>query len=261
MTAIAEPDIARRVVVAAAHPQFYVRLAGACMAVAFIGFAPTYWIPMFRGTLDVSPLTHVHAALFYGWTLLFLSQAVLASSRNLTRHRELGVFGVAVATAMCFVGMATAIGSLKHGIAGGFGDATRAFTIVPVSGIAFFAVLFTVALLNVRKLETHKRLMIVATVSLLQAAVGRWFVLFLAPDAAPGVPVGPPPVFVTVMPGLLSDLLIAWAMVHDKRTRGRVHPVYWIAGGALVAVQVLRVPLSATTVWLNFAAWLATLSL
>jgi len=257
MTVVTRADVARRAVTSGA--QFYVRMAAACVAVAVIGFAPTYWLPLFRGTLDVPRIAHVHAAVFYGWTLLFLSQAWLASSRKLTRHREFGVFGVAVATAMCFVGIATAIGSLKQGMADGFGDAARAFAIVPVSGIAFFAVLFTLALLNVKALEAHKRLMVVATVSLLQAALGRIALTFLAPPG--GGPPGPPPVFVTILPGLLGDLLIVWAIVHDQRTRGRVHPVYWIAGGALVALQVLRVPLSATSAWMNVATWLGTLTL
>jgi len=162
---------------------------------------------------------------------------------------------------MVFVGMAAAITSLKQSTADGFGDAVRAFTIVPVSGIIFFVALFALALIKVRQLETHKRLMLVATVSLLQAAVGRWFLIFIAPVPLGGGPVSPPPVFVTIMPGLLSDLLIVAAMVHDRRTRGRVHPVYWIAGGALVALQVLRVPLSTTAAWTQVAHWLSTVSL
>ena len=241
--------------------QFYVRIAAACVAVAVIGFAPTYWLPLVRGTLNVPRISHVHAAVFYGWTLLFLVQTWLAANRKFTRHRELGVFGVALATTMCFVGMAAAITSLKQSTADGFGDAVRAFTIVPVSGIVFFAALFTVALLKVKQLETHKRLMLVATVSLLQAGVGRWFLIFIAPVPLGGGPVSPPPVFVTIMPGLVSDLLIVAAMMHDRRTTGRVHPVYWIAGGALVALQVLRVPLSATTAWTQIANWLLRVSL
>ena len=185
----------------------------------------------------------------------------LAANRKLTRHREWGVVGVALATAMCFVGMAAAITSLKQSTADGFGDAVRAFTIVPVSGIVFFAALFTLALTRVKQLETHKRLMLVATVSLLQAAVGRWFLIFIAPVPLGGGPVSPPPVFVTIMPGLLSDLLIVAAMLHDRRTIGRVHPVYWIAGGALVALQVLRVPLSTTAAWDRIANWLLTISI
>lgn len=260
MTVITQAGVARRAAVAT-RQQFYVGLAAICLAVAVVGFAPTYWVPLLRGTLRVPAISHVHAAVFYGWTVLFVIQTWLAANHKVTRHRELGVFGVALATTMCFVGMAAAVTSLKQSTAEGFGDAVRAFTIVPVSGIAFFAVLFTLALLKVKRLETHKRLMLVATVSLLQAAVGRWFVIFLAPARPDGGPVSPPPVFVTIMPGLVSDLLIVAAMVHDRRTTGRVHPVYWFAGGALVAVQVLRVPLSTTAAWSGIANWLLAVSL
>ena len=260
MAVLAQAGVARRVATTT-EPQFYVRIAAACVAVAVIGFLPTYWLPLLQGTLNVSPIFHVHAAVFYGWTLLFLAQSWLAANFKLTRHREWGVFGVALATTMCVVGVAAAITSLKKSTADGFGDAVQAFTIVPISGILFFATLFTLALLNVARPETHKRLMLVATVSLLQAAVGRWFVLFLAPVAVGGGPVSPPPVFVSVMPGLLSDLLIVAAMMHDRKTTGRVHPVYWIAGGALVALQVLRVPLSTTAAWTQVADWLLTVSL
>ncbi len=260
MTVIAQSGVARRAAIPAA-PQFYVRMAAVCVAVAVVGFAPTYWLPLIGGTLNVPPIAHVHAAVFYGWTLLFLVQTWLAANRKVGRHRELGVFGVALVTTMCFVGMATALTSLKQSTADGFGDAVRAFTIVPVSGIALFAALFTVALLKVRQREIHSRLMLVATVSLLQAAVGRWFVIFLAPAAIGGGPVSPPPVFVTILPGLVSDVLIVAGMMHDRRTIGRVHPVYWIAGGALVALQVLRVPLSTTAAWTGIATWLSTLSL
>lgn len=260
MAVQAEAGVARRVALPTA-PRVYVRIAAACVAVAVIGFTPTYWLPLVRGRLDVAPVFHVHAALFYGWTLLFLAQAWLAANRRLTRHREWGVFAVAVVTAMCFVGMAAAITSLKQATADGFGDAARAFAIVPVSGLAFFVLLFALALLKVKDTDTHKRLMLVATVSLLQAAVGRWFLLFLAPETIGGGPVSPPPVAVTVMPGLLSDVLIVAAMIHDRRTAGRVHPVYWIAGGALVALQVLRVPVSATAAWTRVADWLLSVSL
>ena len=254
MTATVAADLS--VPLATRSGRFYVGIAAACIAVAVVGFAPSYWIPLARGTLDVSPIIHIHAFFFYGWTVLFLAQTWLAATGRIGRHREMGVAGVALATGMCFVGMATAIGSIRRMDAAGLGDAARAFSIVSVSGIALFAVLILLALLNVRKPETHKRLMLVATVSLLQAAIGRIFLLFLRPPNA----VGPPPVFVTVMPGLVTNLLIVAAMVHDRRTRGRVHPVYWIAGAALLAVQVLRVPLSSSGAWMRTAEWMVTLS-
>jgi hypothetical protein len=95
---------------------------------------------------------------------------------------------------------------------------------------------------------------------MLQAAVGRWFFLFLAPPRPAGRLTSPPPVFVSVLPSLLVDLLVVAAMVHDRRTRGRVHPAYWIAGSAVLAVQVLRVPISTTHAWESLAQWLVTLA-
>jgi hypothetical protein len=234
--------------------RFYVGMATTFVAIALIGFAPTYWLPLTRGTLEVPPITHVHALFFYGWTLLFLRQTWLAATGEVRRHRELGVAGVALATGMLFVGLDAAVTSLKQAEAAGFGDAGRAFSIVPLSAIALFTVLVAIAVLNVRKTDVHKRLMLVATASVMQAAVGRWFILFLAPPRpAGGGAVSPPPVLVTVMPGLVVDLLIVAAMIHDRRTNGRVHRAYWISGAVVVAVQVLRVPLSTTSVWMRTA--------
>jgi len=241
---------------ATATDRFYARMAVVCLAVGVVGFAPTYWVPLVRGTLDVSPLAHAHALFFYGWLLLFVRQSSLAASGQMVRHRASGLFGIALASGMFFVGLGMAMHSLKESIADGFEAAARAFAIVPVSGIALFAILFALAIVNVRDSDVHKRLMLVNTAGILQAAVGRWFVLFLAPPRTPGVPASPPPLFVTVMPGLTVDLLIVAGMIYDWRTRGRVHRVYWIAGGATLAIQLLRVPLSQTSAWLTVTHWL-----
>jgi hypothetical protein len=234
-----------------AGQRFYVGMSATFLAVALIGFAPTYWIPLLTGTLAVRPITHVHALFFYGWLLLLLRQTWLAGSGELGRHRELGVAGVALATGMLFVGLNAAATSVREAQAAGHGAAAERFSIVSVTAILLFAVLVAIALLNVRKAEVHKRLMLVATASMLQAAVGRIFLLLIAPPRPPGVTIGsnPPPVFVSVMPGLIVDLLIVAAMIHDRRTIGRVHRVYWIAGATVLAVQVLRVPVSSTHAW------------
>ena len=234
-----------------AGQRFYVGMSAAFIAISVIGFAPTYWIPLFSRTLAVPPIIHVHALFFFGWTLLMLRQTWLAGSGELGGHRALGVAGVALATGMLFVGLNAAATSVRLADAAGFGDAGRRFAIVSVSAIVLFASLVAVALLNVRKPEVHKRLMLVATASIMQAAVGRIFLLFLAPPRGAGTTLGtsPPPVFVTVMPGLVIDLLIVAAMIHDRRTMGRVHRVYWISGAIVLAVQVLRVPLSSTHAW------------
>lgn len=243
------------------HGRLYVSVAVLGFVVAVVGFAPTYWVPMLRGTLDQPPIAHLHALFFYGWTLLFLRQTWLVASGRVARHRELGIAGVALATGMVFLGLGTAINSLKRLEAAGMGEVGRPFAIVSVSAIALFAVLFAVAIVFVKRPDVHKRVMLVATVSILQAAVGRWFVFFLAPDPPPGAGLpAPPPIAVTVIPGLFVNLIIVAAMLHDRRVNGHVHPAYWAAGGAVLAVQLLRVPVSATAAWTQVTHWLLALA-
>ena len=249
--------------VAPVRERFYVGMAAACLAVAVIGFAPTYWAPMARGTLSVAPITHLHGLLFYGWLLFFLLQTTLVASGRTARHREMGLLGIAIATAMFFVGMGAAVHRMRELDAAGLGEAGRRFAIVPVTSVTFFATLFALAIRHLRQPAIHKRLLLVASVSLLQAAVARWTRLLLAPaqpDAVIGALPAPPGVAFTIVPGLISDLILVAAIIHDRRTTGRVHPVYGMAGGALVALQVARVPLSQTDAWMRAAGWLVALA-
>ena len=258
MTAVAQSDAARRVVVVSPDNPFFVRMAVLCAAVGVIGFAPSYWIPLLTGRIAVPAIVHIHALVFYSWLALLIVQSQLAATRRLTRHRELGVAGVALATAMCFVGTAAAINSMKQSTAAGFGEVARGFSVVPISGVFFFAALFAIALLNVRRADVHKRLIIVATVSLLNASVGRLFAL-AAGAPPPAATVEPPPIILTAVAGLVTDLLLIPAMWHDYKRLGFVHRVYWIGGAALIASQFLRVPIGASAAWRSFAGWLMTL--
>lgn len=233
--------------------RFYVAMSALCVGVAFIGFAPTYWVPLWSGSLHIAPIVHVHGALFFGWTLFLLLQTSFVALGRTAWHRELGMAGIALASAMVCMGVLVAIHSLQSGIAAGFGDRARAFSIVPLSAMVVFAGIVTYAIANVRRSEVHKRAMLVATVSLLEAAVSRWFLVLLAPPGA----IGPPTVSFTVTPGLVSNLLIVAAMLYDWRTRERPHVVYVVGLSTLLAVQTLRVPASGTATWLAIADWLA----
>jgi hypothetical protein len=228
---------------------FYFYMALACTAVAFLGFAPTYWVPMASRSFSASPVVHFHGLLFFAWTLYFAFQTWLAASGRIARHRTNGMIGVSLATAMTIFGFLVSVNTMKRSAAAGLTDEGIAFAIVPLSGIFFFAVVFALAIANIRRPEIHKRLMLLAGISLLDAAVARWFLTFLAP---PG-PLGPPPVPVTIPPAFVAYLLLVVAIVHDWRTRGRPHPVYIYGGAALIAVKLLNWPISASSAWHSFA--------
>jgi hypothetical protein len=231
-------------------------MALACAAVAFLGFAPTYWVPLAHRTFSASPVVHFHGLLFFTWTLYFVLQTWLAASGRIANHRALGIVGVSLATAMTIFGFLASVHVMTRAAAIGQTDAGVAFSIVPLSGIAFFAVVFVLAIANTRRGEIHKRLMLLAGISILDAAVARWFLTFLAPAGPPG----PPPVAVTIAPALVAYILLVVAMVRDKRTEGRIHPVYIYGGIALVAVKLLNWPISETAAWHAFAGGILALA-
>ena len=242
----------------ASASKFYVTMALIFVAIAFGGFFATYWLQVARGSFTGSPMLHLHGLLFSLWTLFFLSQATLVANRKLRTHRAWGLFGISLATAMLFTGLAVAIDGMRNRIDAGFGEAARAFAIVPISGIILFAVLVGAAIANTRRPEWHKRFMLVATAGILQAALARFFFLAATgggPGMRPGL--GPPmPIERTMAPGVVIVLLIVAAMVHDWRSRGRVHPAYWWSFGALLAVFAARPVIGYSDGWLRFTDFL-----
>lgn len=231
-------------------------MALACAATAFLGFAPTYWLPLAHRTFSASPVIHVHGLLFFTWSLYFVFQSWLAASGRIVNHRSLGILGVSIATAMTMMGFLASVHVMQQAASLGQWDAGVAFAIVPLSGIAFFAGVFALAIANTRRPETHKRLMLLAAISILDAAIARWFMVFLAP---PG-PAGPPPLPVTIPPAIVAFLLLVVAMVRDKRAEGRVHPVYIYGGIAYLAVKLLNWPVSDTAAWHAFAGGILALA-
>jgi hypothetical protein len=241
--------IATAASVRAESRSFYVWMAGAFLLVAFGGFTPTYWAKVAAGTFHAEPIIHIHGMLLFTWTCFFFVQTALVASGRTLDHRAWGLAGISLFSIMMFsilVGEATV---LKRNEALGFGDAARRFAAVTLCAWPLMAAIFTLAIVNIRKPQAHKRLMLLLMVGIMTPALARIFVTLFAP---PGLS-GPPPPFVSIPPGLVADLLLVVAIVHDWRTRGRPHPVYIYGGLVLVAEQVLAVPLSATATWMHIA--------
>jgi len=121
---------------------FYFYMALSCTAVAFLGFAPTYFLPLAKGSLSATPVIHVHGIIFFAWSLFFVFQSWLAASGRITRHRSVGMIGISLATAMTIFGFFVGVSAMKRSAAIGQADEGIAFAIVPWSGILFFAVVF-----------------------------------------------------------------------------------------------------------------------
>ena len=229
---------------------FYVWMGVACVATAFLGFIPTYWTAMAAGQFKANPVVHMHGLGFFAWTLFATAQAALIPSRQVALHRATGMIGISLATVLTMLGLLAALNSLKTGVAAGYVDESLAFLIVPLAIIATFAVLFTLGVANIRRPEVHKRLMLLATISVLNAPVARPLIVWVYQMPPPPAP---PPVWINVPACWLSYLLILAAMAYDWRTRGRPHTVYLIALPVLVFLAWVVIPISQTDAWTSFA--------
>ena len=228
---------------------FYAWMAAAAVATAFLGFVPTYWQPLAAGAFKANPVVHLHGIVFFGWTLFALAQTSLVPAGRVALHRSVGLAGISLATLLVVLGALAALNSLRTSVAAGEAAAGEAFLIVPLSLMLTFAVLFAAAVANIRRPERHKRLMLLATVSLLNAPIARPLLVWVWP-LQPGAT---PPVWINVPACWLSYILVVAAMVYDWRTRGRVHPVYLIAFPVLIFVAWAVIPVSGTAAWHGLA--------
>ena len=235
---------------------FHVWMATLFVVIAFGGFVPTYWAKMAAGDFKGAPILHIHGAIFFSWTLFYLAQTLMVAQGKVRSHRSWGMAGISLATAMVFTVVLAAINSIKVADTIGMADQARRFSIVSLSAAVLFSALFALAIANVSRPEIHKRLLLLANIPLMQAALARVFMtLFSPPDA-----VGPPPVIVSVPSGLLMSAVVVVPMIYDWRTRGRPHPVYLIGTPVLLAVVLLAIPISETATWMGIARFVEKLA-
>jgi hypothetical protein len=233
--------------------------------VAVVGFVPTFWLPIAQGVPERVPLFAVHGMLCYAWIAFLIYQARLARSGRVVRHRDMGLIGVSLATALVLFGVMAIASAVRRTITPGTADATEAFMIVPLAELIYFTGFLIAALLNLKRLEWHKRFMIAATAAILPAAVARWYIVFvvLGGHLPPwngtvgfaGLPAAPPqPVSITPAISLITmGFFIIAGMVHDWRKRGGVHPAYWWTGGIFLVFEFLKAPISASALWHQIA--------
>jgi hypothetical protein len=235
---------------------FYVWMAGGFLLVAFGGFVPTYWAKMATGTFHAEPIIHIHGALLFTWTCFYFVQTALVASGRTLKHRAWGLAGISLFTAMMCSILVGQEAVLARNAALGFGDAALRFSAVTLTAWPLMAAMFILAIVKIRRPETHKRLMTLLMIGIMTPAIARVFLTLFAP---PGL-LGPPPPIVVIPPSLAADLFLVVAIVRDWRTLGRPHPVYVYGGIALVAQQLLTAPIAATAAWMSIAKAFAGLA-
>ncbi len=232
----------------AARSKTYVGLALMIAAIVLVGFSRSFY-----GTFVANAahpwIIHVHAAVYVGWLALLLAQAVLAARGEIATHRLVGKFGIAYGALVWILGLIVSIAMPVINVRSGLWPAERGeqFLAIPLGDMLLFGGFFGAAIAYRRKPEIHKRLIVLAAVAVMFAAVGRAFTNVGVLLGDPSAPLG----------GVTARLLLWYspvlvAMAHDLVTRRRIHMVYWI-GVVVMGVAFLRVPYSQTDHWHGIA--------
>ena len=232
--------------------RFYSGFAAAITAAVVLGFARTFffraWYPewaLAHGAPE--PFFLAHGVVFAAWLVLLIGQTSLVAARRVDLHRRLGVVGAGLAVLMVVVGTVGALMAASRPT--GFVNLTAPplrFLIVPMSVIVLFAVFVSLAILNRRRPQSHKRFMLLGTLAVAEAGIARWpFAFMHMPQFLPGI--GPIE--------LCVDLFLVPLLLWDLASRGRPHPVTLWGGLALIASQPFRFWLMGTDAWLAFAGW------
>ena len=160
---------------------FFSGMAAVALITVLVGFARTYFLAgLFRAPLP-SLLVHIHGAVFTLWIILFITQISLVTARRVDFHRRLGVLGFVLAIVMIVLGMMTASASLARHVAQpgkGTVEEVRAFYAVPLGDMLMFSTFVYLGYRNRSQPAVHKRLMLFATLSLLDAGFDRWPVFY-----------------------------------------------------------------------------------
>jgi uncharacterized membrane protein YozB (DUF420 family) len=230
--------------------KFFTGIAIAAFATAFVGFGPTYyWAGVNPApTPELALRIHLHGLFCTLWIVLLLLQTSLIATRRRDIHKRFGLAGLVLSVAILVSGIHLAINSERR-IHTAATDGTMAdpyvFLIFPFTAASIFALFAFAGIWYRRRPDIHKRLMLLATFSLLVPALARiWGIL-----AGSGMPNA----FGAL---ILINFYIAALVIYDLKTRRALHAATIWGGGLLFASEPLRVWIGHSLPWRNFAAML-----
>ena len=225
---------------------FFSGMAVLLLGSVFLGFAHTYYLAgMFHAPLP-SMIVHFHGAIFSSWILFLLVQTTLVASGRTGVHRRIGIAGFLLASLMVVVGVWAATNSLGRS-GGPPGIDAKTFYIIPITDMLIFGVLVFFAYRARFDSAAHKRIIIIATVALMIAAIARW--------PLPLVQHNP------LTAALLSYVFLLMIMAYDLWSTHKIHRATIWASVFLIFVQQIRFPIGQTAAWHAFATWAQNLKL
>ena len=196
-------------------------------AIMFVGFAKNYYLRAWLGTRAISGMVHIHGLVMTAWIGLFLTQTLLVAKHRTDLHRKLGVVGAILAGTVVGLGVYTIAGSIRRQHLD-TSVRSSALTFVAFDGISLllFGGLVLAALLLKSRPQAHKRLMLMAMISLLPPAFGRLVAYFTHG-------------YVQLIVLLLMCASVVLCLFIDTLDNRRLHPALGWSGAFVLLTNLL----------------------
>lgn len=242
MATLASSPVARQ----SAERKFYSRMALFLLAMAFLGFAPSFYLRGYvhspRPNPTLPPSVLVHGILFSLWMLAFVLQTQLVAAGRRDVHMKLGVASFVLALAIVPMMYLVTVWQVARANQPPFATPLN-WTIVPLAVIPPYAILLYEGWTRRREAQWHKRAMLCAALLLMDPAIGR-------------LPIVPPVLGGFAVLNLLSLACFVPLIVWDRRTLGRIHPATRLGISLALLMHLVRLAFLATGAWAPVAAHL-----
>lgn len=225
---------------------FFAGFLAICWLGVIMGFYPASMARLAGKAAYSAPLLlHVHALSFVLWLMLLTTQIGLVRHRYTALHKKLGLASVLLIPVMVVSAVLSEFNTQRFNFDNP--PNSQQFFIIPLAYMLAFAILATCAILRRSDPPTHKRLILLATTSIVSAAYSRWIGEWLTAtfgDDYWGTVVN------TYTGG---NAIIVLAIAYDWATRGQIHWVYKIAVPMLIIGELVAVYIYHSPAWLPIA--------
>jgi hypothetical protein len=222
---------------------FFLSITVLICAAVFYGFGSEY--VRFRADYFPFPslLVYIHAALFFAWMLLLLTQASLVSAGRVAWHRRLGIVGFFLLCCMPIVGALTATAAVAHNrLPPGFDGPWVFYYDAMASVLLAFPVLAYFALRYRNSPQTHKRLILLATLIIGEAGIFRWPVHWIH-EISHGVTI-------------VTYFFVLLIVVYDLYSRRKIHSATLWGGVFLILYEETQNLIGNSQAWHSVASWI-----
>lgn len=216
----------------ASAERFWQRMAIGLALFIIFGFAQ-FALRGFADPMAAPFWVHLHGVLMLAWLALLIVQPTLVARGDLPRHRQLGWTGAGLALVIVGLGIFTGLASLVLNRFPPFFSPPYFLALTTVEALAFGLMVWA-AVRRRHTTQWHRRLMIGATIIILEPALGRVLPLPLMIGWS-DIPIG-----------LCQLFVVSLIALHDRRTLGRIHP-------ATKAVALIVIAVRATIYLLSLA--------